>query len=145
MGGGIRVFTGASLRVVATKTRYAMAEIAIGLFPDVAGEKLIYRLPADIEQTLVMTGAHINGADAYYLGLADYLFDESTGAESIIKALCDAQWVGCPYAVTSRVLSTYHQPSLSKLGVLIPHYDRLRALGAYTDFNTLCDLYVRWA
>ena len=145
MGGGIGVFTGASHRVVAPKTRYAMPEIAIGLFPDVAGSWLLARLPAGIAHTLVMTGAHINGADAYYLGLADYLFDESTGAESIIKALCDAQWVGCPYAVTSRVLSTYHQPSLSKLGVLIPHYDRLRALGANTDFNTLCEQYARWA
>lgn len=145
MGGGVGVFTGASHRVVAPKTRYAMPEIAIGLFPDVAGSWLLARLPAGIAHTLVMTGAHINGADAYYLGLADYLFDESTDSERIITDLCEAQWQGCPYATCNRVLSTYHQPSLSKLGVLIPHYERLRALGANPDFDFLCAQYTRWA
>lgn len=145
MGGGIGVFTGASHRVVAPKTRYAMPEIAIGLFPDVAGSWLLARLPAGIAHTLVMTGAHINGADAYYLGLADYLFDESTDSERIIADLCDAQWSGCPYATCSQVLSNHHQPSLSKLGVMIPHYERLRALGANPDFEVLCAQYARWA
>src|SRR5699024_6347744 len=145
MGGGIGVFTGASHRVVAPKTRYAMPEIAIGLFPDVAGSWLLARLPAGIAHTLVMTGAHINGADAYYLGLADYLFDESTDSERIITDLCEARWQGCPYATCSRVLSAYHQPSLSKLGMLIPHYERLRALGANSDFDVLCTQYTHWA
>lgn len=145
MGGGIGVFTGASHRVVAPKTRYAMPEIAIGLFPDVAGSWLLARLPAGVGHTLVMTGAHINGADAYFLGLADYLFDESIDFELILDALSSAQWQGCPYTAASQILSAYHQPSLSKLGLLTPHYERLRALGANTDFESLCTQYKQWA
>lgn len=145
MGGGVGMFAGASHRVVAPSTRYAMPEIAIGLFPDVAGSWLLSKLPAGIGHTLAMTGAHINGADAYYLGLADYLLDASLDAQHIIEKLRAANWDGCAFAISSQVLQTMHQPDLVSLGVLNPHYQLLRTLGTNTDFEALCAHYVRWA
>src|SRR5690625_286297 len=144
MGGGVGVFAGASHRVVAPQTRYAMPEIVIGLFPDVAGSWILSRLPAGIGHTLAMTGANINGADVYYLGLADYLYDEGTQSQSIVDALVDADWGLCPYAACSAALTQFHQPSLAKLGQLVPHYERLRNLGTQPDFAHLCQQFADW-
>ena len=45
MGGGIGLMAGASHRVATPRTRLAMPEISIGLFPDVGGSWLLPRLP----------------------------------------------------------------------------------------------------
>ena len=45
MGGGVGLMMGASHRVVTETTRFAMPEISIGLFPDVAGTWMLSRLP----------------------------------------------------------------------------------------------------
>lgn len=145
MGGGVGLFAGASHRVVSPQTRFAMPEIVIGLFPDVAGSWLFAHLPAGIAHTLTMTGAHINGADVHYLGLADYLFDDSITSQSIIQALSNEQWQGCPYEISSNALAPLHQPGLSKLGVLLPHYDYLRTLGTQPQFGQLCQHFLDWA
>lgn len=145
MGGGIGLFNGASHRVVGPNTRYAMPEIAIGLFPDVAGSWSLSRLPNGVSHTLALTGAHINGADAYFLGLADYLVDESTETEAIFEALKNENWANCPYRAASRALMSFQQPSLTKLGVLVPHYAELRELGCDISFESLCKQFTSWA
>ncbi|HLS21767.1 MAG TPA: enoyl-CoA hydratase/isomerase family protein [Paenalcaligenes sp.] len=144
MGGGVGLFSGASHRLVNPQTRFAMPEVVIGLFPDVAGSWMFAHLPAGIAHTLAMTGAHINGADVYYLGLADYLFDDSVTADDIEQALMAADWHGCPYAAASAVLAPIHQEGLTKLGVLVPHYDYLRTLGTRPAFAELCQQFLDW-
>src|SRR5690625_2555082 len=119
MGGGVGLFSGASHRLVNPQTRFAMPEVVIGLFPDVAGSWMLAHLPAGIAHTLAMTGAHINGADAYYLGLADYLFDDSVTADGIEHALMAGDWHGCPYAAAGGGLGSVHQEGLTTMGVLV--------------------------
>ena len=48
MGGGIGLMSGASHRVVTPKTRMAMPEITIGLYPDVGGSWFLPKLPGKI-------------------------------------------------------------------------------------------------
>jgi enoyl-CoA hydratase/carnithine racemase len=72
MGGGIGLMAGASHRVVTEKSRLAMPEIAIGLFPDVGGSYFLNRMPGKLGLFLALTGAMINTADAKFVQLADY-------------------------------------------------------------------------
>ena len=71
MGGGMGISQGAQLRLVGDRTRMAMPETAIGLFPDVGGSFFLSRTPGRIGEYLGLTGITINAADAIYAGLAD--------------------------------------------------------------------------
>ncbi|MCY1529655.1 Enoyl-CoA hydratase/isomerase [compost metagenome] len=71
MGGGMGISQGARLRLVTERTKMAMPETNIGLFPDVGGGWFLARTPGHIGEYLGLTGTAINAADALYAGLAD--------------------------------------------------------------------------
>ncbi len=71
MGGGMGISQGATLRVVTERTRMAMPETQIGLFPDVAGGYFLSRCPGRMGEYLGLTGAHLNAHQALTARLAD--------------------------------------------------------------------------
>jgi enoyl-CoA hydratase/carnithine racemase len=71
MGGGMGIAQGASLRLVTERTKMAMPETAIGLFPDVGGGYFLSRAPGRIGEYLALTGEIIGGRQAVAWGLAD--------------------------------------------------------------------------
>jgi enoyl-CoA hydratase/carnithine racemase len=71
MGGGMGISQGANLRVVTERTKMAMPETNIGLFPDVGGGYFLSRCPGRLGEYLALTGHMINGADAVAAELAD--------------------------------------------------------------------------
>jgi enoyl-CoA hydratase/carnithine racemase len=72
MGGGIGLTAGASHRVVSDRSRFAMPEIQIGLFPDVGGAWFLNRVPGGAGLVMALTGLAFNEADAIFAGMADY-------------------------------------------------------------------------
>ena len=77
MGGGMGLAQGAQVRVVTERTRMAMPETAIGLFPDVGGGYFLSRCPGHSGEWLALTGDTLGAAAALALGLADHCFDAS--------------------------------------------------------------------
>lgn len=77
MGGGMGISQGASLRIVTERSKLAMPETNIGLFPDVGGGYFLSRCPGASGEYLALTGQVMVGADAIGLGLADYLVDSN--------------------------------------------------------------------
>ena len=71
MGGGMGISQGASVRLVTDRTRMAMPEVGIGLFPDVGASYFLSRLAGGLGTYLALTGISIGAADALYAGLAD--------------------------------------------------------------------------
>ncbi len=71
MGGGMGISQGASLRVVTERTKMAMPETAIGMFPDVGGGYFLSRCPGHAGEWLALTGDTIGAGDAVASGLAD--------------------------------------------------------------------------
>ncbi|MEG2632245.1 MAG: 3-hydroxyisobutyryl-CoA hydrolase, partial [Comamonas sp.] len=71
MGGGMGISQGASARIVTERTKMAMPETAIGLFPDVGGGYFLSRCPGHAGEWLALTGDVIGAADALDFGLAD--------------------------------------------------------------------------
>ncbi|QMV74158.1 enoyl-CoA hydratase/isomerase family protein [Comamonas piscis] len=71
MGGGMGISQGASLRIVTERTKMAMPETAIGLFPDVGGGYFLSRCPGRVGEYLGLTGQMIGAADALAYQLAD--------------------------------------------------------------------------
>jgi enoyl-CoA hydratase/carnithine racemase len=71
MGGGMGISQGGSLRIVTERTKMAMPETAIGLFPDVGGGYFLSRCPGHVGEYLGLSGQMIGAADALAYQLAD--------------------------------------------------------------------------
>lgn len=93
MGGGIGLMAGASHRVVTEKSRLAMPEIAIGLYPDVGGTWFLNRMPGQLGVFLALSGASIGAADAIFARLADYQISHAQ-KQSVLAALLTQPWDG---------------------------------------------------
>ncbi|UVW29155.1 enoyl-CoA hydratase/isomerase family protein [Massilia sp. H6] len=83
MGGGMGIAQGGpgcGLRIVTDRTKMAMPEVNIGLFPDVGGSHFLSHAPGQLGKYLGLTGLTIGAADALYVGLADvFVPGEKTG------------------------------------------------------------------
>ncbi len=77
MGGGMGIAQGARIRVVTQRTKMAMPETNIGLFPDVGGGYFLSRCPGHAGEWLALTGEVIGAVPALAFGLADVCFDVS--------------------------------------------------------------------
>jgi len=74
MGGGMGIAQGGpdcGLRIVTERTKMAMPEVNIGLFPDVGGSHFLSHAPGQLGNYLGLTGLTIGAADALTIGLAD--------------------------------------------------------------------------
>lgn len=74
MGGGMGLVQSGPqcrMRVVTERTKMAMPEVNIGLFPDVGGSYFLSRSVGRTGTYLGLTGSTISAADALYCGLAD--------------------------------------------------------------------------
>ena len=91
MGGGMGLMAGCSHRLVTERTRFAMPEITIGLFPDASGSWFLQRMPAKTGLFLGLTGAMCNGNDALLANLAEYAF-ASDDYDAIIQRLRQSDW-----------------------------------------------------
>ena len=71
MGGGMGISQGGSVRIVTERTKMAMPETHIGLFPDVGGGYFLSRCPGHVGEYLALTGHTLGGHEAVAVGLAD--------------------------------------------------------------------------
>lgn len=104
MGGGLGLMQGASHRVVSEKSRIAMPEITIGLFPDVGATRFLNDLPQGLGLFFALTGASINASDALSLGLADH-YVEMSEMDNIIQKLKESSWTKDANKNSERVTS----------------------------------------
>ena len=75
------VMAGASHRVVTERSKIAMPEVTIGLFPDVGASWFLGRMPQRIGLFLGLTTTPMHPGDALWLGLAPLMQDKS---ESVV-------------------------------------------------------------
>ena len=87
MGGGLGIFAGCKHRVVTEKTRLAMPEVSIGLYPDVGGSYFLNKMPGETGLFLALTSASLNAIDSCYVGLADYTIEHTQFNESINRLI----------------------------------------------------------
>ncbi|CAL1143470.1 unnamed protein product [Cladocopium goreaui] len=88
MGGGVGLSTHGPFRIVTEKTRFAMPEMAIGLFPDVGATHLLSHLKAgsNVGRFLAMTGTNLAAWDCLRAGVGTH-FVPSSCVPKLRKAL----------------------------------------------------------
>nr|WP_255435192.1 enoyl-CoA hydratase/isomerase family protein [Rhodoferax sp. BLA1] len=104
MGGGMGISQGASHRLVTLRTKMAMPETSIGLFPDVAGGYFLSRCPGHVGEWLALTGTTLTAGDAVVLGLADHCI-EVAQLPDVWHAL--AQLESLDHASLDALIATY--------------------------------------
>lgn len=147
MGGGVGLMMGASHRIVTETTRFAMPEISIGLFPDVAGTWMLSRLPGGIGTFLALTGAQLGASDCLHLGLADHAC-HAQGQAALLAALAALTWGADATehaAQLDGVLRGLSADLAQPPGPLQQHFSALREACHQSDFAQVCQTIAAWA
>jgi enoyl-CoA hydratase/carnithine racemase len=151
MGGGMGLAQGSALRIVGERTRIAMPEVGIGLFPDVGASYFLSRLAGRLGWYLALTGIQIRGADALYAQLADVYLAPS-GIAALREDLASLHWTedwktDVRDVVHSRAATGLPAPSLSLLRPAIDlHFSKgsIASILDSLDSETRND-YAEWA
>lgn len=135
MGGGVGLMLGASHRIVTGATRFAMPEVTIGLYPDVAGTWMLSRLPRGIGTFLAFTGAQLGAGDCLHYGLADR-FCDAAGLDDVLAALIATDWSADPSRHAAQVDAALDvcQAPTPEPGPLQRHADIIRQACGRADF-----------
>ena len=133
MGGGVGLALPCRHRVATERTRFAMPETGIGLFPDVGGGWYLSRLPGRIGQYLALTGHRLDGAECYALDLATAYLPSEACDEAKARIAADPQHID---AILADLSATPPDPSI------LAHRDDIDRLFAA---DTLEDIYAALA
>ena len=149
MGGGMGLMAGCSHRLVTERTRFAMPEVTIGLFPDASGSWFLQRMPAKTGLFLGLTGAMCNGNDALLANLAEYAV-ASSDYDAVIQSLKQSDWQvaasftdkcdnNSAHSLVSRVLAAQPVAELpaSKLAIHWQSIQQLMNSGGLGDIDAL--------
>jgi enoyl-CoA hydratase len=118
MGGGAGISVNGSHSVASESSVFAMPEVFIGSFPDVAATRFLGRAPGKIGVYLSLTGGRADAADAMYCGFARHFVPQERFA-ALTEALAgEASDVD---AVLTRFRAAARD---SKLAALRPAIDR---------------------
>lgn len=90
MGGGLGLGMHTAHRVGEPSTRWAMPEVAIGIWPDVGVCFELARTPGRTGEYLAMTGESIDGASALWAGLLDDCPDADAESSALAGA---SSWI----------------------------------------------------
>lgn len=127
MGGGMGLMNGCSHRVVTSTTYMAMPELSIGLFPDVGGSWFLNKAPKGMGLFLGLTAAPINGPDAIFMGMADYLIDSHERC-SIIDRLKETDWNEPTDIVIDKLLTDLQTESAALCNSIVSNCKKHQAL-----------------
>lgn len=112
MGGGVGVSVAGSHRIATGKTKWAMPETSIGLYPDVGASYFMNKMPGYIGRYLALTAKSINAADAIYARAADYYIDSSSWAD-LRQAIAEKKWFSnTAYKELSNIIEQYNKTPL---------------------------------
>ncbi len=109
MGGGVGLSVHGRLRVAGDNTLFAMPETGIGYFPDVGGSYFLPRLGTAIGNWLGLTGARLDMASAYAVGVAN-AYVPTDHHDVLIAALGVADLDGTDVAVVNVMKDFVRRP-----------------------------------
>lgn len=107
MGGGVGVSIHGSHRVATEKLLLAMPETGIGFIPDIGGSYFLPRCPNYTGFYLGLTGARINAADCYYLGLTNHQI-KSEQIDTLVTQLLETAFADNAHQTVTEIIKQFH-------------------------------------
>jgi enoyl-CoA hydratase/carnithine racemase len=91
MGGGAGLMFASTYKIATERTRFAMPEIGIGLFPDVGFTSLVKDLPEGLGLYIMLTATQLNAADMNFCNLTNGLLN-SKNLDNFLLDILDINW-----------------------------------------------------
>jgi len=91
MGGGAGLMFGSSFKISTERTKFAMPEIGVGLFPDVGFTSVIKDLPEGLGLYIMLTSTQLNAADTLFCNLTDCSLS-SEDLEKFFQEIQEIEW-----------------------------------------------------
>ena len=91
MGGGLGIFCASKYRVVTERSRLAVPEISIGLFPDAGASWTLGHMQPHHACFLALSGSHINAADSLLTTMATHVVNHD-GRHAWLQQLLHLRW-----------------------------------------------------
>jgi enoyl-CoA hydratase/carnithine racemase len=140
MGGGMGISQGARIRLVTERTKMAMPETHIGLFPDVGGGYFLSRCAGHTGEWLALTGTLLGAGEALALCLADACLDveqlatawEALASLKLQEAGALASWLAL-YSIAPSVDRIRAREQIDQYFSLPTVLDMVQALEASDD------------
>ena len=140
MGGGVGIMLGCDYRLSTERTKFAMPEIGVGLFPDVGFTHFINKLPKGVGLYMMLTATQLNAADTQMVGLTDHYISIST-KESFEKELTEIDWsndLAQNRVLLDSFIKSFEDLPKSKIGFPDPQLEqRLNLVQDLTNEQTL--------
>jgi enoyl-CoA hydratase/carnithine racemase len=139
-GGGMGISQGASHRVVTERSKIAMPETGIGLFPDVGGGYFLSRCPGFVGEYLALTGVQIGAGEAIQYNLADHclraedlpnLWESLATTEVDTTFFANAVKNNATNSIATKAVNTLDN---SKIGA------KLAAINRYFSFSSVVEI-----
>jgi len=124
MGGGLGVMAACSHRIGTEKTRIAMPEITIGLFPDAGATWMCRQMETHWAYFLAWTGSQVNGPDAQHLHFVDHLIDHKLKSD-FIETLQQADWSSGIEATLLNIIGNFEGESEAMPDRELPGHEKL--------------------
>ena len=140
MGGGVGLMLGCKYRLSNERTRFAMPEIGVGLFPDVGFTHFIDKLPKGVGLYMMLTATQLNAADTQMIGLTNN-YISITAKDNFEKEITQLDWSDDllkNIEILDLFIKHFKEKSLSKKGFPEPQLEsRLQLVQTLTNENTL--------
>lgn len=80
MGGGLGILCASQFRVLTDRSRLAVPEITIGLFPDAGASWTLGKMQPHHASYLALSGSHVNAADSLVTGMGTHVIGHDSRA-----------------------------------------------------------------
>ena len=143
MGGGVGLMLGCDYRFSTERTRFAMPEIGVGLFPDVGFTYFIDKLPKNIGLYMMLTATQLNAADTQLVGLTNN-YISVTAKDSFEKEITELDWsddLQKNSEILDLCIQNFKEKPLSKEGFPESQLEsRLESVQALMNADNLVDI-----
>ncbi|MCF6288542.1 MAG: enoyl-CoA hydratase/isomerase family protein [Proteobacteria bacterium] len=138
MGGGIGLAAACSHRIVTEKSMYAMPEVTIGLYPDVAASWFFNRMLPNIGMFLGLTGSRLNASDAIFTKLADF-FVLHEFKDELLEDLSQLNWSDDAHVDVHNTIQAHYDLSYDEAPIsnIRENYDEIQYLFEYGGLKAI--------
>ena len=143
MGGGAGLMFASSYKIATERTRFAMPEIGVGLFPDVGFTSIIKMLPKGLGLYMMLTSTQLTAFDTIFCGLTNASIN-SKDIERLLVDLTKEVWHDDPEENLSIIDSLVNNHSYTNkikdlpVSKIMKELDNIQSLTNEQELSKVC-------
>lgn len=137
MGGGVGLTYGAPYKIVTERTKWAMPEMNISLYPDVGASYFLNKAPGHIGRYVALTAKTFEASDVLYMNAANYYMN-SDRLKKFLKSLEKTDWTAEADEEIKVLIEKFSEP-LQEVSFLERHASQINEHFQYETVEQIVD------